>query len=157
MAVGKWKLYDKAKLRIGDGTFDMDSTSNWKIAFFTSASNCNTLSVGTGVYGDLTNELANGNGYTTGGIALTGVTWTESSGTVSFDCDDAAMTASGATKTWRYCVIYQNATLNGIVKPLLCVELLDTTPADVSVTDTNTATIQMPAGGLFDLSGAITD
>lgn len=157
MAVGKWKLYNLAKKRIGDGTFDLDATTNWKVALFTSSSNCNTLSVGTGVYGDLTNELANGNGYTTGGIAVTGVTWTESSGTVSFDCNDVAFTASGATKTWRFAVLYQDATLNTIVKPLLCVSLMDTTPADVSVTDTNTATIQMPAGGLFDVSGATTD
>ena len=157
MAAGKWKLYNLAKKRIGDGTFDLDATTNWKVALFTSASNCNTLSVGTSIYGDLTNELANGNGYTTGGIAVTGVTWTESAGIVSFDCNDVAFTASGATKTWRFAVLYQDATLNSIVKPLLCVSLMDTTPADVSVTDLNTATIQMPAGGLFDASGANVD
>ena len=40
---GKFKLYDKAKQYLADGTFDLDATSNWKMALFTSASNANTL------------------------------------------------------------------------------------------------------------------
>jgi hypothetical protein len=31
-------------------------------------------------------------------------------------------------------VLYMNATVNGIIKPLLAVSLLDTTPADVTAT-----------------------
>jgi hypothetical protein len=84
VAAGKFKLYDLAKKYIGDGTHDLDDTTNWKIALFLSTSNANTLSVGTNVYGDLTNEHANANGYTTGGVALSGVTWTNSGGTISF-------------------------------------------------------------------------
>ena len=46
---------------MADGTFDMDNASlGLKMALFLSTSNANTLSVGTGVYGDLTNEHANG-------------------------------------------------------------------------------------------------
>ena len=74
-AAGKWKLYDLAKKYVGDGTHDLDDTTNWKIALFLSTSNANTLSVGTAIYGDLTNEHANANGYTTGGVALTAETW----------------------------------------------------------------------------------
>ena len=71
MATGRWKLYDFAKKYAGDGTHDMDATANWTAALFLSTSNANTLSVGTGIYGDLTNEHANSFGYTTGGVALT--------------------------------------------------------------------------------------
>lgn len=157
MAAGKWKLYDLAKKYMADGTFDLDSTTNWKMALFTSSSNANTLGGTNDVYGDLTNEVANANGYTTGGVALTSPTWTNASGTITFDISDAQWTATGGSITARYAVIYQDATLNSIVKPLLCVCLLDTTPADVTATAGNTLTVAINASGVFTLSGATTD
>jgi hypothetical protein len=153
-AAGKWKLYEFAKEYLADGTLDMDLTSNMQMALFLSTSNCDTLSVGTGVYGDLTNEVANSFGYTTGGIALTGETWTHSGGTTTFDCDNVVWTASGGSIVARFAVIYVNATVNSIVKPLICVSLLDTAPANVTATDTNTLTIAINASGVFTLSGA---
>lgn len=156
-AAGKWKMYDFAKKYVGDGTHDMDSTANWTIALFLVTSNCNTLSVGTGIYGDLTNEHANANGYATGGVALTGETWTRSGDTLTFDANDASWTASAGSIIARFAVIYANATLNGIVKPLLCVCLLDTTPADVTATAGNTFPVAMNASGILALSGAVSD
>src|SRR6185503_19323755 len=97
MAAGKWKLYDFAKKYIGDGTHDLDVTTNMQVALFLSTSNANTLSVGTGIYGDLTNEHANANGYTTGGVALTGETWTRSGDTTTYDANDPVWTASGGS------------------------------------------------------------
>jgi hypothetical protein len=157
MAAGKWKVYEKAKINLDNGTFDMDNASlGLTMALFLSTSNANTLS-GSELYGDLTNEVANGNGYTTGGIALTGETWLGSGGTVTFDCDDVQWTASGGSITARFAVIYCNATVNSKVKPLLCVCLLNTTPADETVTDGNLFTVQINASGVFTLSGATTD
>lgn len=158
MAAGKWKVYDKAKVRLGDGTFDMDNaTLGLTMALFLSTSNAETLGVGTGVYGDLTNEHANANGYTTGGIALTSETWTNSTSTTTFDCDDVVWTASGGSIVARFAVIYCNATVNSIVKPLLCISLLDTTPANVTATTGNTLTIAINSSGVFSLSGATSD
>lgn len=157
MASGRWKMYEAAKEYVGDFTHDLDDTANWKMALFLSTSNCNTLSVGTGVYGDLTNEHANANGYTTGGVALTGITWTHTGGTVTFDCDDASWSASGGSIVARFAVIYRNATVNGIVKPLLCVCLLDTTPADVTATTGNTFPVTIATTGVLTLSGAASD
>lgn len=158
MAAGKWKLYADAKKYLCDGTFDMDNAAlGLKMALFLSTSNCNTLTTGTDVYGDLTNEHANANGYTTGGIALTGETWVESSGTITFDCDNVVWTASGGSIVARFAVIYCDATVNSIVKPLLCVCLLDTAPADVTATNGNTLTIAINASGVFTLSGAAVD
>lgn len=156
-APGKFKLYDLAKKYIGDGTHDLDDTTNWKMALFLSTSNANTLSVGTNIYGDLTNEHANANGYTTGGVALTGITWANSAGTITFDCNDPVWTASGGSIVARFAVIYRNATVNGIVKPLLCVCLLDTAPADVTTTTGNTFTIVINASGVFTVSGGNVD
>jgi len=157
-AAGKWKLYEAAVLHLADGTFDMDNAAlGLTMALFLSTSNCNTLSVGTGVYGDLTNEHANANGYTTGGIALTGETWTKSGSVATFDCNDVVWTASGGSIVARFAVIYCNATVNSIVKPLLCVSWLDTTPANVTATDGNTLTIVINAAGVFTVTACTAD
>ncbi len=156
-AAGKFKVFQVAKKYLADGTHDLDDTTNWKMALFLSTSNANTLSVGTNVYGDLTNEHANANGYTTGGVALTGITWTNSAGTITFDCADPVWNAAGGAITARFAVVYRNATVNAIVKPLLCVCLLDTAPADVSATASNSITIVINAAGLFTLSGGDVD
>lgn len=153
MAAGAWKMYEQAKEYLADGTFDLDEATNWKMALFLSTSNAETLGGTNDIYGDLTNEHANGNGYTTGGVALTNVVWSQTSGTATFDCDNAVWTASGGSITARFAVIYKDATVNSIVQPLLCVCLLDTTPADVTATDGNTFTVQINASGVFTLSG----
>lgn len=157
MAAGKFKVYNLAKKYMSNGTHDLDDTTNWKAALFLSTSNANTLSVGTNVYGDLTNEHANANGYLTGGVALTSVVFNEAAGTITFDCDDPSWTAAGGSITARFIVFYRSATVNGIVKPLLCVCLLDTTPADVTATTGNPFTVQINASGAFTVSGANVD
>jgi hypothetical protein len=53
----------------------------------------------------------------------------------------------------RYAVIYVDATVNSIVKPLLCVSLLDTAPANVTATNGNTLTVAINASGVFTLTG----
>lgn len=151
MAAGKWKLYEAAKERLADGTIDLD-THAFKVALFLSTSNANTLS--NADLADLTNEHANGNGYTTAGESLGSVTWNRSGGTVTFDAADVVWTASGGPITARFAVIYDDTVAGD---PLLAVCLLDTTPADVTATDGNTLTIAMNASGLFTLSGAASD
>lgn len=154
MAAGKWKVYDLAKKYLLDGTIDLDDTTNWKMALFTSASNADTLGSGIDVYGDLTNEVANGDGYTTGGEAVAGEALSVSTGTTTFDLDNVVWTASGAGITARSAVVYKNATVNSIVKPVLMTCLLDSTPADVSASAGNTLTVAINASGALTLTGA---
>lgn len=151
MAAGKWKLYESAKEFIGDATIDLDGHT-FKMALFLSTSNCNTLTHDQ--LADLTNQHANANGYTTGGVTLTGVTWARSGGTVTFDCDNPVWTASGGSIVARFAVIYDDTAAGD---ELLAVCLLDTTPADVTATDGNTLTITINATGVFTLSGAASD
>jgi hypothetical protein len=151
MAAGKWKVYESAKEFIGDGRIDLD-THSFKIALFTSASNANTLTHDE--LADLTNQVANGFGYTTGGITLVNVTWIRSGGTVTFDADNVEWTASGGPITARFAVIYDDTDANDA---LLAVCLLDTTPADVTATDGNKLQINFNASGIFTLSGAAVD
>jgi hypothetical protein len=157
MAAGKWKVYEKAKQFLSDGTFNLSATTNWKMALFTSGSNANTLSLTNGIWSDLTNEVTAVNGYSAGGVALSGITWSETAGVATFVTGNGVWNASGGSITARFAVIYENATLNSIVKPLLCVCLLDTTPADVVCSNGNTLTIQINGSGVFTLSGATVD
>lgn len=156
MAGGKFKLYDLMKRRAGDGTIDLD-TNTIKAALFLSTSNCNTLSVGTGLLADLTNQHATANGYPAGGVSLSGVTWTNSAGTSTFTANNIVYTASGGSITARFLVLYQSGTFNTIVDALIAVMLLDTTPGDATATAGNTLTITPNASGMFTLSGATVD
>lgn len=152
MAAGKWKLYEQAKLDIVNGLIDFDSHS-FKIALFSSASNCNTLS-GTTALASLTNQLSTANGYTQNSKAVT-ITTSNSSGTITVDeTTNPTWTASGGSITARFAVIYDDTHAS---KQAVCVCLLDTAPADVTATDGNTFTITINASGLFTMSGASTD
>ncbi len=146
MAANALVFYDDFKLQLGNGTQDLD-TDSFKVALFTSSY---TPAPATDVtYSLLTGEVANANGYTTGGVTLTSVTWTESGGTATFDSADPAWTASGGSITARYAVLYNGT---DAANNLIGYVLLDNTPADVTVTDGNTLTIQVAATGWFTLS-----
>lgn len=95
---------------------------------------------------NITNQVANGNGYTTGGVSLTSKT--VSSGTNPFfDSADPEWTASGGSIVARRGILYNNT--NGY---LIGHFLLDDTPADVTITNGTTFSIRLGASGWFTLS-----
>jgi hypothetical protein len=93
------------------------------------------------------NEIANGNGYTTGGVAPTGIALSQSGGVVTFTFTSATWTASGTgIPAWRYGVLYYLGTLNGKVNPLVAHFLGDSTPADVPLTTSGNPLTITPSG-----------
>ncbi len=141
MAAGNWTFTNEGRTKLLDGTFDIDSDT-WKMALFLSTSN---IGSGSTTYAGLTNEHANANGYTTGGIGvaltLAGTT------TVTVDVTtDPVWTASGGSITARFAVIYE---VGGRV---LCYCLLESPAADVSVADGNPLTVAANASGVFTLA-----
>ena|ERR1041385_3999476 len=150
MAAGKWKVYNTAKEKIGQALIDLDGHT-FKCALFTSSSNANTLTHDE--LADLTNQVANANGYTTGGVTLTGVTWTNNAGVITFNCADPQWLASGGSIVAKYAVIYDDTPAGD---PLLCVCQLDTVTS-VTAPNTNFLTIDIATLGVFTLSGATTD
>jgi len=146
MAADAWKIYDSFKEKMADGTLDLDGDT-FKCALFTSSL---TPVQTDDDYSALSNEVANGNGYATGGETLASVTWADSSGTVTFDADDIDWTASGGSIVGRYAIIYDDTDAG---KQLVAMCLMDNAPADVTVTDGNTLTLQLHANGIFQLSG----
>lgn len=140
-AAGAWTFTNGGRTRLLNGTFDID-TDSFKMALFLSTSNIGASST---TYAGVTNEHANANGYTTGGIAVTltlaGTT------TVTVDIStDPTWTASGGSIVARFAVIYE------VSGDVLCYCLLDSTPADVTTTDGNTFTVQINASGVFTLA-----
>jgi hypothetical protein len=130
MAAGKWTLPTAALTSLLNGTFDVD-TDSYKVALFTSSSN---IGAGSTTFAAVTNQVAQANGYTTGGIAVT-LTLT---GTTTVECrlaSNPVWTASGGNITARFAVLYE---VGGNVVAYC---LLDSAPADVIATDGNTLTL----------------
>jgi hypothetical protein len=140
MAAGNWTFTDVSRTRMLNGTFDFD-TDTFKIALFLSTSN---IGSSTTTYAGVTNEHANNNGYTTGGaattVSLSGTT------TVTVDASDVSWTASGGSIVARFAVLYE------VGGDVVCYCLLDSTPADVTVTTGNVLTLQINASGVFTLA-----
>ncbi len=144
MAAGAWTFPEAARTNLLNGTFDLD-TDTFLMALFLSTSNIGAAST---TYAGLTNEHANANGYTTGGISLGSLSL---SGTTTVTVDETTnpvWTASGGSITARFAVIYESG------GNVLCYCLLDSTPADVTATDGNTFTVNFHASGIFTLSFA---
>lgn len=127
MSAAVWKIYDSFGDRMGDAVLDMGGDT-FKCAFFTSS---HIPASTDDSYSALTNEVVDGNGYSTGGITLTGVTWVESDGSVTFDCDDIEVTPSGGGFVFRYAIIYNDT---DTAKQLVAMCLIDDTPGDITVT-----------------------
>lgn len=146
MAAGSFTFYDSFSEAIGDGTIDLD-TDTLKVALFTST--YSPSASGDTAYSGLSNEVANGSGYTTGGATLGSVTWSQSGGVATLDAADSQWTASGGSITARYAVVY-SSTASG--NDLIGYFLLDNSPADVTATDGNTLTIQWNGSGIITLT-----
>lgn len=115
-------------------------TDTFKMALFQSTSNIGATS---NAYSGVTNEVANGNGYTTGGtsvtLSLSGTT------TVTVAITDASWTASGGSITARFAVVYE------VAANVTVYCTLDSAPADVTVASGNTLTVS-GANNLFTLA-----
>jgi len=150
MAAGNFIVFDQFKVWMADSTFNMTSNT-FKMSLHT---NTYTPSISANtVFADATNELTTANGYTAGGVTLSGVTYTKSGSTTTFTCTNPTWTASGGSiGPFRIAVIYASGTLNTHVNPLVCYCVLDT--ADITLTSTNTFTVQINASGIYTVTGA---
>ncbi len=102
----------KSELMSGLHDFDNPGGNTFKIALYTSSA---TLGASTTAYSS-SDEVANGNGYTTGGETLTSVSPT-TSGTTAF-VDFADVTWTSSTITANGALIYNNTNSNRAVVTL---------------------------------------
>jgi hypothetical protein len=150
MAAGTFTLFSKNKDRISIN--DMLSATP-KLALVSSAWTPDSSATGNSLWADMSaNEIANGNGYTSGGVTLGTLAATAVTGGFKFSSANPSWTASGSgIPAHRYYVMYLSGTVWGRVNPVIGYFLGDTTPADIPLTTaTNTLTVTVPAGGWFD-------
>lgn len=142
MAAGAWTFTNAGRTNLLNGTFDLD-TDTFLMALFLSTSNIGAAST---TYAGLTNEHANANGYTTGGVSMGALTLAGTTTVTVDDPADVVWTASGGSIIARFAVIYESG------GNVLCYCLLDSTPADVTATTGNTLTVALHASGIFTLA-----
>lgn len=155
MTADAWKVYNQAKEFIGDGTIDLDAGDAYFSVVLLTSSYTPALTHST--YADISGaEVANGSGYTTGGDICASTTWTESSGTVTFDSADPTWTASGGSIVARYAALVHIAAGSGVPQAtdkLIAYMLMDNAPANVTAVDGADLSIVLPSGGYFTVSG----
>jgi hypothetical protein len=153
MAAGAFTFY---AANIDDVRINDITSATVKLALLSSSYTPSNGTSGHAVLADLTNEIANGNGYTTGGVSLSSLAATAITNGWKFSSAAAAWTASGGNiPAWRYGVLYVSGSLWGKTSPLLGYFLGDSSPADVPATlDGNTLTINCPTDGWFDIARA---
>jgi len=138
--------YNQFLEQLGDGTLDMD-THTFKAALMTSGF---VFTAANTVWADVSaNELANGFGYTTGGLALTNVTWSQTAGKVTFDFDDPTWTATGGSLTAVTDLVIYDDTATG--DPLMFACDLG---GSFTAVDGARLVLQLPATGFFTINAA---
>lgn len=149
MAAQAWTVFNKAKKKIGNGSINLAATV-FRMSLVTSASNFATLTLST--FASLTNEIADGNGYSTSGKACTGEVWTvgASAKQYKFDVDDLIWTGTGgAIANIKAAVIWLSAASAG-GRHLLCRASLTST--QFTLAQNNTLTVQINSAGVFTLT-----
>lgn len=126
------------------------ASTAFRLTIHTSASNANTATLG--VYNSVTNEVAEGNGYSSSGKALANETWTvgASAGQYRLDSDDVIFTATGGTiPNIKFAVIWLSAAASAN-RHLLCRSQL--TSSQFTLASGNTLSIVMNSAGILTLS-----
>jgi len=154
MTAGSWVTYYQVSELVGDGTIDLDAASHFRVVLVSSSY---TPSRSHTAWSDIsTYEKATAYGYTQGGYGIT-QTWNRVSATTTFDSDDPTWTVTGSALAARYAVLMHDADGNGTLAagdiPIAYV-LLDTTPADYSVSPGSNLVLQINSSGYFNITDA---
>jgi hypothetical protein len=148
MAAAAWSFYNSFREKLGEGDFDLSGTSvGFYMALHTSAASAKVNTATLSTQASLANEVASGNGYTTGGASVTSRTWAAgaSAGVFRFDSTAVVWTATGGTiANVKYAVIYQAG------GKLVCFSKLTT--SQFTLADANTLTVTPSSSGIFELT-----
>lgn len=143
MSSSNWVPYNDFKANLTKKVYNLNATDTIKVALFASTSNAGSAALVTANYATLTNEVANGNGYTTGGAtaASGAITGGGATSTITFDTANVSWTASGGNiGPIRFAVMYDDTAAS---KQLIAYCILDNTPADVTILNGDTGTINV--------------
>jgi hypothetical protein len=149
MSAQAWKIFNKAKHKLGTGALLLNGT-HYRMTLHTSASNFATVTLS--AYGSLTNELTEANGYSSSGKALTSAAWTQgaSAKQQKFDVGDVFWSANGGSiSNIKGAVIWVSAaTTTG--RHIICSASL--TSSQFALASGNRLTVTINASGVFTLT-----
>jgi len=138
MTATAWTVYDSFMLEKNDGTQDLDDDTFY-VTLFTSTYSPSTS--GDTTYAGLSNEVAEANGYLTGGVSVA-PSLDQAPGITTFGTANASWLAAGGNIVCMYAVIY-NSTTGGLV----AYTQLD--PSDVTIYDTYSIILDIVASDVF--------
>jgi len=148
MAASAWAFYNSFREKLGEGDFDLSGTSvNFYMALHTSAASANATNAVLSTQASIANEVANANGYATGGLSVSARTWAagSSAGVFRFDSTAVVWTATGGViSSIKYAIIYQSG------GKLVCYSKLTT--SQFTLSEDNTLTVTPSANGIFELT-----
>jgi len=96
---------------------------------------------------------ASGTGYTSGGVALSSVTWTRSGDVYTLDAADIAWNATGGSLAGKYVVIYDSTPATDATRPLIGYVNLDGAGGTLTATDANFS-IAWNASGILTVTAS---
>lgn len=149
MAVGTFTLYEK---NIDDVRLNDLLGAVVKIALVDSDYVPDTSNTGHSIWSEVSaDEIANGNGYSTGGYALTTDTVNAVANGFNYDSENPTWNATPSNiPAWRNAVMYVEGSLWGMTNPLIGHFLGNTAPDDIPATTAgNPLVITVPADGWF--------
>jgi hypothetical protein len=150
MAAQAFKLYYKAIRKIGSGTIDLPGAVRIALAGSGGTFATNTLSL----LGSLTDQVTEGNGYSSSGKALASEAWTvgATSAQMKFDAADPVWTATGgAINSIKGCVLFMSGAAAGSCHMLAYASLTSTA---FNLASGNTLTLQFNSSGIFTAANA---
>lgn len=150
MAAQAWTLYNRAIRKLGAGTIQLPGAV--RIALVGSASNFATATIS--LFGSITDQVTEANGYSSSGKALASEAWTAgaSAGEIKFDAADPVWTATGgAINSIKAAVLFMSGASAGACHVLAYASL---TSSAFNLSSGNTLTIQFNASGIFTVANA---
>jgi len=145
MAGEKFKTFNQLIVKTWDATIPMNQlqSRSYKLALFTGGSNAADLTVA--LFSSLTGEVAAQNGYTAGGIAVSGLNVTSPApGQYLIRATDVQIQAVGGNLTFRHAVIYD--TVTGVPCFTSPVNIVSGAAADLVITANNYYIAQLSTG-----------
>ena len=149
MSAQAWKVFNKAKKKIGNATISL-SAATFRACLYTSASNFATLTLST--YASLTNEVTSvAASYSSSGKAMTSVAWTvgTSAKQYKFDVGDFFWSANAQIANIKGCVIWATGA-SALARHVLATTSLTSTQFNLAAG--NRLTIAINSGGVFTLA-----
>lgn len=150
MAAQAFRLYNRSIRKLGAGTIALPGAV--RAALVGSAGNFATATIS--LFGSITDQVTEANGYSSSGKALASEAWTAgtSAGQIKFDAADPVWTATGgAINSIKAVVLFMSGASAGACHVLCRASL---TSSAFNLSSGNTLTLQFNSSGIFTAANA---